>query len=314
MPRCHECSPCLRRIVPCHDYGDVEEREVLVTSQHRAIAGFCRVAAASTLGTVARFFTSDQMMGMRLALITVATAAVLVTMLDTGLAWSETLPAPKSSAGTVPGRAETTVDPMEASSVSTIDWPSRRIADSQTPIYGRAAVQLRAFELELSPRADGFLQRVWRGGRRFYRLLSASVTQWISWIGEAALFVVVAVFAALLDRGLFNTWRERGFTAFCGAATAGVAVYIRLLVDPRIPAIGKSLLLCAVIYAVAPDDLFPDPYLPLGRVDDLIAVALASRGFMRLCPYRIVEEHAANAIRIREEGYSRRPVRRRSAS
>jgi uncharacterized membrane protein YkvA (DUF1232 family) len=79
-----------------------------------------------------------------------------------------------------------------------------------------------------------------------------------------------------------------------------LAVYLRLLIDKRAPAVGKALLLFAVAYGAAASDLLPDRMGVVAFVDDLVVVALAYRAFMLLCPDRLVEEHALGAGRARE--------------
>jgi len=53
-----------------------------------------------------------------------------------------------------------------------------------------------------------------------------------------------------------------------------------------------------VAYLVVPTDVLPDLLLPLGLVDDTVVLIMAAKGFMALCPRRIVEEH----VRLIDEG------------
>ncbi len=67
-------------------------------------------------------------------------------------------------------------------------------------------------------------------------------------------------------------------------------LYWRLFTDRRV-----SL---GVAYLVVPTDVLPDLLLPLGLVDDTVVLIMAAKGFMALCPRRIVEEH----VRLIDEG------------
>src|SRR5262249_4486815 len=84
-----------------------------------------------------------------------------------------------------------------------------------------------------------------------------------------------------------------------------IAVFVRLVFDVRTPAIGKLLLLFAVIYGIADSDLWPDRFGPLAFSDDCVVVALAYQCFIRLCPDRIVEEHAVQGGRTWERALGR---------
>lgn len=158
-------------------------------------------------------------------------------------------------------------------------------------------LSLQPIEEQLSIGSARFLRTVRRWTRRILRTISWSAQQWVDWSLSALGVVGMAFLTPLLDRQLLSTWRGHGFRAFRASLVLGLAVYIRLLFDRRAPAIGKVLLLCAVLYGVAPADLLPDRLGPLGLVDDLVFVGLASRVFTRLCPDRLVAEHAMSAAR-----------------
>jgi uncharacterized membrane protein YkvA (DUF1232 family) len=133
--------------------------------------------------------------------------------------------------------------------------------------------------------------------RRMYRILLWVLGRWADWTVEAVLFTVLAMAAPALHRGLIRTWRLQGLGALLRAIGVSVLVYARLLLDRRSPGIGKLLLLFAVAYGVAPADLIPDRLLPLGLLDDLILLTLASRSFVRMCDDDIVHEHAVHVAR-----------------
>ncbi|MGH3053616.1 MAG: hypothetical protein ACRDL7_01400, partial [Gaiellaceae bacterium] len=94
--------------------------------------------------------------------------------------------------------------------------------------------------------------------------------------------------APLVDLALIRTWREAGWRGTLAAIPLGLAVYVRLLLDRNAPVVGKIALAVAVVYGVISEDLVPDTSFPFGAFDDMLVVVLASRGFMLLCPDRLV--------------------------
>jgi uncharacterized membrane protein YkvA (DUF1232 family) len=66
----------------------------------------------------------------------------------------------------------------------------------------------------------------------------------------------------------------------------------RLIKDPRVSLIAKSLPVLAVLYVVLPLDIIPDWIPGLGQLDDAAVVILAIRGLLRLSPSQVVDEHA----------------------
>ena len=140
------------------------------------------------------------------------------------------------------------------------------------------------------------------------RYLRWSAGKWMRWTTKASVFMLFALLTPLLDRTLVRSWRTHGFRAFRISIALAVAVYVRLLLDRNTPIAGKLLLALAIVYGVAPRDLVPDYLFPIGFIDDLIVVGVASGCFMELCPDRLVESHALRATR----GWSR-VVRRHAA-
>jgi uncharacterized membrane protein YkvA (DUF1232 family) len=65
----------------------------------------------------------------------------------------------------------------------------------------------------------------------------------------------------------------------------------RLLREPAVPWIVKSLALLPLLYAVVPFDLLPD-FLPLlGQLDDLGVLIAIVEAFLALCPAAAVDFH-----------------------
>ena len=77
-----------------------------------------------------------------------------------------------------------------------------------------------------------------------------------------------------------------------------IKLYWRLLTDRRVPLLPKVILVAGIAYLIVPTDFLPDVFLPLGLLDDVAVLVLAARGFMALCPRRIVAEH----VRLIDEG------------
>jgi uncharacterized membrane protein YkvA (DUF1232 family) len=180
--------------------------------------------------------------------------------------------------------------------------PDRRYQTLRTPDAFLWVVALVAepFEDELSAAVTRLFKNARYGIRRGIRFLRWSANRWAQWTVRALGFFVLAVLAPLLNRDLLATWREQGRDGLRNAILLGVAVYIRLLLDRQAPVLGKLAIVLALAYGVASRDLVPDASFPLGVLDDVLAVVLASRGFMLLCPESLVEAHAMLAARARE--------------
>lgn len=164
---------------------------------------------------------------------------------------------------------------------------------------GISELTLPAFEQRLSLGTEHFLRgtRFWI--RRIFRAIARSAEAWSDRLGELLMFAVLSVVAPLLDRSLLSIWRQRGFARSRVSFTLAVAVYLRLIIDRRTPTLGKALVVIAIAYGVAPMDVIPDRVLPFGLLDDVVAVTVAARCFIGLCPDRLINEHVARARRLR---------------
>ena len=145
--------------------------------------------------------------------------------------------------------------------------------------------------------------------RHVSRFLLITLTSWVNLTGQIVGFAAVALLVPLMDRRLLAIWRQKGFGATRAAAMLAVVVYLRLLFDRRTPVIGKSLMALALLYTISPGDLVPDAFVPIGFVDDFVAVVLASGCFIAICPDRLVEENAVKATRTWRRIRRRRTVR-----
>lgn len=166
---------------------------------------------------------------------------------------------------------------------------------------------------------DHWVGRGWKhilksANRGIYQILGYlrwSARRWMRWAGKASVFMLLALLAPLLDRALVRSWRTGGFRAFCTSMALAVAVHVRLLLDRNAPIMGKLLLALAILYGVAPTDLVPDDLFPIGFIDDVIVVTVASRCFVGLCPDRLVERHALLATRSWQRAVRRRAAQRK---
>lgn len=156
------------------------------------------------------------------------------------------------------------------------------------------------FEDELSAGVTSLFKGVRYCIRRSIRFMGWSANRWAQWMLRALGFFTLAVLAPLINLDLLATWREKGWVGLRDSILLGVAVYMRLLLDRHAPLLGKLAIVFALLYCVVSRDLVPDTSFPLGALDDALAVVLASRGFMLLCPESLVEAHAILAARAGE--------------
>lgn len=80
-----------------------------------------------------------------------------------------------------------------------------------------------------------------------------------------------------------------------------------LITDGRVPIGVKLIPLATLLYILSPIDLFPDPILGLGQLDDLAALILGVKLFIEMCPREVVREYLervtsmAGSYRVVEE-------------
>jgi len=68
---------------------------------------------------------------------------------------------------------------------------------------------------------------------------------------------------------------------------------LRLVRDPRVPALPKLALGAAALYAFSPLDFIPDVVPLLGQLDDMAVLALGLRFFFQNVPAWLKAEHEA---------------------
>ena len=66
---------------------------------------------------------------------------------------------------------------------------------------------------------------------------------------------------------------------------------VRLLADPRVPAVDRALLAGAIVYAIIPFDLIPDMIPFVGQIDDAYLIALTLLRLMERTDPQVVREH-----------------------
>jgi uncharacterized membrane protein YkvA (DUF1232 family) len=180
--------------------------------------------------------------------------------------------------------------------------------DSNVGIIARAAGQsLQAeglivdpLEERLSVGTADLFKSMRYGIRRTARFLRWSAKRWAGWLVRSFAFLLLVLLAPLLDRALLTAWKENGWRGLRNSILLGLAVHTRLLLDRKAPLLGKLLVILAVAYGVVSQDLLPDASFPVGILDDVLAVVLASRGFLLLCPESLVQMHAMRAARANE--------------
>jgi uncharacterized membrane protein YkvA (DUF1232 family) len=171
------------------------------------------------------------------------------------------------------------------------------LKDEALPWVLNLALMAEPFEDALSSSTTSLFKSIRYGIRRTLRFLRWSANRWAEWMLRALGFFILAVLAPLVNRDLLKTWREKGWDGLRKSVLLGVTVYMRLLLDSHAPLLGKLAIAFALAYCVASRDLVPDASFPLGALDDALAVVLASRGFILLCPESLVEAHAIRAAR-----------------
>ena len=78
---------------------------------------------------------------------------------------------------------------------------------------------------------------------------------------------------------------------------ADARLAVRLLREPRVPALTKALPLLALVYLISPVDFVPDLIPLLGQVDDLGVLVAITELFRRLSPPAVVAYHRSAVTR-----------------
>ncbi|HEX5109183.1 MAG TPA: DUF1232 domain-containing protein [Vicinamibacterales bacterium] len=87
----------------------------------------------------------------------------------------------------------------------------------------------------------------------------------------------------------FAKWMGR--PGLAAAIVADLRLAVRLLREPAVPMLVKSLPFAAALYVVSPLDVIPDVLPVIGEIDDLAIVLLGIKTFLRLCPAAVTAFH-----------------------
>lgn len=82
-----------------------------------------------------------------------------------------------------------------------------------------------------------------------------------------------------------------GFIKLLAHLPGFVALFSRLVKDPRVSLRAKLFLAGVFAYIIIPTDLLPDLMIGLGQMDDLAVLLAGLKFFLKLCPSEVVEEH-----------------------
>lgn len=75
---------------------------------------------------------------------------------------------------------------------------------------------------------------------------------------------------------------------------------MRLLREPAVPRLVKTLPILAGLYVVFPLDFVPDVLPVLGQLDDLSVLLIALEGFRRVCPTDAADFHKTSIAQGRK--------------
>ena len=85
-----------------------------------------------------------------------------------------------------------------------------------------------------------------------------------------------------------------------GTLLSQLRLTTRLLREPRVPLLLKTLPALAGAYVISPLDVVPDVLPFLGQLDDLSVIVIALTAFIELCPAGAVDFHRAALARGRK--------------
>lgn len=164
--------------------------------------------------------------------------------------------------------------------------------------FGFTSVEVpnQPFEKTIGGFAKSRAREVRRLLRGMYWTLSRSLTKWGRWFRRALPFVLIALVAALADRGLVAAWRRDGLNVLATYVPMMLYVYFRLLWSRQVRVVGKLILLLAMLYAVKRRDLIIDRVAFPGLIDDVLLIVVATRVFLSTCPERLVAGFAEDAL------------------
>ncbi len=145
-----------------------------------------------------------------------------------------------------------------------------------------------------------------RDVRRFLKravyLVTNSPTWWFRRVKRLFWPAIFAASALFFDTALLAAWKNDGSRVLATYVPMMLYVYARLFVSKGASVITRVGVLVALLYGVWRRDLIPDGRwisIGIGRLDDLVVIALAVRAFVATCPEELVRFYAERAIAIR---------------
>jgi uncharacterized membrane protein YkvA (DUF1232 family) len=157
-------------------------------------------------------------------------------------------------------------------------------------------------ERQLRTNVRDLIRTVRQFVKRTVYLVTNSPTWW--WRRVKRLFwpLAFAVGALLLDPALLAAWKNDGVRVLATYVPMMLYVYSRLFVSRGVSIVTRLGVLVAMVYGVWRHDLIVDRgwiSIGIGRLDDLVVIALAVRAFVASCPEDLVQFYAKRAIAIR---------------
>jgi uncharacterized membrane protein YkvA (DUF1232 family) len=178
---------------------------------------------------------------------------------------------------------------------------------------GHAALQStdQPFERTLGTFTKARLKDGRRVVRGMYWTVSRSFSKWTHWARRALPFVMIALVAALADRGLVLAWRSEGLRVLATYVPLMLYVYARLLVSRQVRVAGKLFLILALAYGIKRRDLLVDRSVFPGMIDDAVLIIVATRAFLSTCPEQLISGFAEQAFSWRRRVLTLQRARQR---
>lgn len=136
------------------------------------------------------------------------------------------------------------------------------------------------------------LKDIRRYGIRTMRLLGRSSDYWLAWLTTSALLLLFGALVSAVDRRLLGIAWKSGARIALAYASVGILVFLRLLRDRRVRARLRAITPLAILYGLCATYWLAPLSPALVWVNQLAAVAVAARWFVRRCPDEVVEQHA----------------------
>ncbi len=165
-------------------------------------------------------------------------------------------------------------------------------------------------ELQEAPpierRARKAVRNLYRNIRRSVKrstyLIQSSPRWWGRRLKRMLWPVVFAITALFFDSALLDAWRRDGLRVLRTYVPMMLYVYGKLFFSSGASVLARLGVVAALVYGLWRGDLIRDgrwTTLSMGRLDDLVVIALAIRLFVQSCPDELVGHYAERAVEIR---------------